>query len=401
MSIPSRDQWAAGLIGVSAAFMLAGYEMVRSASNSLFKEAYGPESLPIAMAATPLFLIGALFVYGRLISWLGPRATLLLGTAFSSLFMLVVYLALKRNVPFAPAALYVLREIYVVLAIEQYWSFMNSTFSEDSAKKLNGPVAGIASIGSVCGGLFLGAFAVRLGTHAMILWAAVLTLPALVFSEWAYRKCGEPKGAPLSIFAKVDHMGGRTLLRSRFLVLLCGLVMLTQVVSTMVDLRFQEILYQVLPDPDQQTAFSGRYFAMLNGVAMFFQFIAAPALLTWLPLFTVHLMVPLAHVVICTALLVRPSLWTAGAAYLVFKVLDYSVFRAAKEILYIPFPFDVRFRAKEVIDFFGYRFAKGVSSLGVSMLQSFGPVAWVALGASVGWWVLVFQLRGHHTKPRT
>ena len=53
-----------------------------------------------------------------------------------------------------------------------------------------------------------------------------------------------------------------------------------------------------------------------------------------------------------------------------FKALDYSVFKAAKEILYIPLPFAARYRAKEVVDVFGYRLSKG----GVSLLIEFvGP----------------------------
>ena len=47
-----------------------------------------------------------------------------------------------------------------------------------------------------------------------------------------------------------------------------------------------------------------------------------------------------------------------GLAFALFKTIDYSTFRAAKEILYIPLSFDARYRAKEVIDVFGYRFGK-------------------------------------------
>ena len=54
---------------------------------------------------------------------------------------------------------------------------------------------------------------------------------------------------------------------------------------------------------------------------------------------------------------------SAGLAYMAFKVIDYSVFRAAKELLYIPLSFDRRYRAKELIDVFGYRFGKGGMSL--------------------------------------
>ena len=44
-----------------------------------------------------------------------------------------------------------------VLLIEQYWSYMNSKFTPDAAKRLNGPITGIAGLGSVAGGWAAGA----------------------------------------------------------------------------------------------------------------------------------------------------------------------------------------------------------------------------------------------------
>jgi AAA family ATP:ADP antiporter len=82
---------------------------------------------------------------------------------------------------------------------------------------------------------------------------------------------------------------------------------------------------------------------------------------------------------------------------MVFKGLDYSVFRAAKEILYIPLSFDARYRAKEVIDVFGYRFSKGGSALLVVLGQKAGVVlesgyAVIALAAAAAWLLLAVPL---------
>jgi len=79
-------------------------------------------------------------------------------------------------------------------------------------------------------------------------------------------------------------------------------------------------------------------------------------------------------------------------------VLDYSVFRASKEILYIPLSFDARYRAKEVIDAFVYRGAKGALSGIFAVLGSvFGRLPGffypgVALGMIVIWGGLGYGL---------
>jgi ATP/ADP translocase len=66
--------------------------------------------------------------------------------------------------------------------------------------------------------------------------------------------------------------------------------------------------------------------------------------------------------------------------------MDYSLYRASKETLYVPLSFNARYRAKMVIDAFVSRSAKGVGSLGLTAVQLVaGPIALFALPlAAVG-----------------
>ena len=62
-----------------------------------------------------------------------------------------------------------------------------------------------------------------------------------------------------------------------------------------------------------------------------------------------------------------PILPVLGAAFFLSKTVDYSVFRAAKEVLYIPLSFTARYRAKMTIDALIYRSTKGVASALLSL----------------------------------
>jgi ATP/ADP translocase len=112
------------------------------------------------------------------------------------------------------------------------------------------------------------------------------------------------------------------------------------------------------------------------------------------------------HVAACIYLLRVESLFAAGLAFTLFKAIDYSTFRAAKEILYIPLSFDARYRAKEVIDVFGYRFGKGGTSLGVSGLKALGlamteaSFALGALAAAAVWAMLAVSLGRFYRQRR-
>src|SRR4029079_9852309 len=103
------------------------------------------------MALTPLGVAAMLYAYARLLSRLGPRRTLWWTSLLSGAAILACYFALRAG--FAPAAgvLYIVREAYIVLLIEQYWSFINSTLNIPQAKVVNGYILGIGSLGAIAG----------------------------------------------------------------------------------------------------------------------------------------------------------------------------------------------------------------------------------------------------------
>ncbi|MEL6548515.1 MAG: Npt1/Npt2 family nucleotide transporter, partial [Myxococcota bacterium] len=106
-------------------------------------------------------------------------------------------------------------------------------------------------------------------------------------------------------------------------------------------------------------------------------------------------------------LLAIPMLLTVGTAALVggasvlsgvkvaSKGLDYSLFRIAKEMLYIPLSYDDKSRGKPVIDILGYRAAKGAISLLliIPWLQTPFRIEVLTLGALALWCAVTFLRR--------
>jgi len=400
-----RPLIAALLTSMSASFLLCGYEFIRSASNTLYKVAYGPQNLPVIMSLVPFVVIFMLYGYGRLLSWLGPRKTLLTTSLLSGVAIVFCYACIQSGFRVGTAFLYLIREAYVVLLIEQYWSFLNSTLGSSNAKKMNGPIIGVSSLGAVLGGLLVHQLAEPLGTVTMLLFGAAAVVPAALLSDMAYSRCGEPKPSETESEKQTDPLSIKLFQRSRLLLFLFLLIITTQIISTVLGLNFQNILHSEIPNMDAQTAYSGKFFALLNGSAAFLQFIVAPLALRFLPLGLIHAAIPFVHIVAASAIILSPSLTTAGLGYFLFKIFDYSLFRAAKEILYIPLSFDARYRAKEVIDVFGYRVSKGGTSLAILLLQRVGIVfaplyGWVALAAS-GLWMIILTVIFRQAETKT
>ena len=321
------------------------------------------------MAAVPPGVYLMIYIYGRLLSWLGPSRALTATSLLSAGLMVSAYLLLVEGYAFASAIIYVFREAYIVLVIEQYWSFVNSSLNPRQASRFNGPFCGIASLGSIAGGSLVKHLAGPMGSEGLLLLAAASLVPAALCALAAYRLAGEPEPTEVEEGGRRGHTGIRVLLQSRYLTFILLLILTTQVVSTVLDLRFNGLVAESILGKDARTAFYGEFYGQWLGIsAALLQFIGAPILLRFLPLRFIHLGIPLIHFMACGVLTIAPSLRSGGAAFLLFKALDYSIFRAAKEMFYIPLTFDARYRAKQVIDSLGYRLAKGGSALAIALM---------------------------------
>lgn len=73
-------------------------------------------------------------------------------TVLAIVTMLVSYAAIRAGLKPARIVLFIFKESYVVLLIEQIWSYIDSTLDPKAAKRLNGPICGVAGIGAVAAG---------------------------------------------------------------------------------------------------------------------------------------------------------------------------------------------------------------------------------------------------------
>lgn len=394
-----RQMQIAGLMALAAMFTLAGYEFIRSASTVLFKSAYGAENLPLVMAAMPLVVFLGVALYSRILTRLGPRRTLIVTSLGSGLLIFACYLLVLNGSKTITPVLYLLKELYIVLLIEQYWSYINSSLSSDGAKKLNGPITGIAGIGGAIGGTLVGVTATSWGTETMLLLASVSLIPAALVSNFTYLRYGEPEAPPVN--AQSGQMGWGLFRENKTLAYLLAIVLISQVVSAVLDLKFQGLLsLEFHGSQDEETAFQGKFWGMLNTSVLVLQFLLVPLLMSFVSLRLIHILMPLIHLSAISIAVISPSIITVGIAFFLFKAFDYSLFRASKEVLYVPLGYDERYRAKELIDVFGYRTGKGVSSVGIVALQKAGVAMGtlylpIALIATAAWLALIFPLTRH------
>ncbi|MBI4657156.1 MAG: hypothetical protein HY746_10500 [Elusimicrobia bacterium] len=393
---------AMALTGVSAAFLFCGYEFIRSSVESIFIERFGAHAKPYALSCVPVMMAVLIYGYGRLLSSLGSAMAMTVSMLFSSAVFAVSYFFIESAGKHFVFLLYVFKESYVVVLAEQYWSFINSTLKEDEGKVFNGPVAGLGALGPFIGGYILSRYAVAFHTESFILLSALIILPAYAFLRFAYKKAGEPKPSVGEAGGKKGHLHLSILKENKTILFIALVIFATQVVSTVLDLKFTELVQKAMPVKDERTAYLGGFWMKVNGFSFAMQFLLTPLILKRVSIRFIQTAIPLVHLFNCFFLLINPVLGIASTAFLMFKGLDYSIFRASKELLYIPFSYDTRYRAKQVAEAFTYRFSKGFTALIISFLKTavvlpsgFYPV--VGIAASSIWSFLAFPLTAKKT----
>ncbi len=365
---------AALVIACASMFLQTGYEFARSASFSLFNAAYGVENLSVIIACTPIGILAVLWVYGILIRSLGPGKTLEVTTLGSALALLICYGLISAGVRFGAALLFVVREAYAVLLVEQFWSFINSILKETEAKQYNGYILGISSIGGITGGFLVHHFVQDWGTLQMVLIAAFFCIPSWYISRRAYRLSQDDPSVEKELRdfrakGSRPRLGLEVFTNNKILFIIASMILLSQFYSYFMGIHFQETLQASFSDIDRQTSFAGLFFAITNTVSIVSQFILMPFLLKKFSVHVIHMTIPLINLACLTFALLYPGIQSAGAAFLIFKTMEYSIFRGAKEILYIPLSFEVRFWAKEFVDVLSHRSGQGVAALSVFVLE--------------------------------
>lgn len=359
-----------------AFLIMLSYSIARPAAESLFLESQTSARLPLVWLLVAA--LAAVVVPGY--AWLMARVELIrLFGATSAASGLVLAALILIGGPVAPYGLYVWKDLYVVLLIETFYSCAAAVFPIRRARWLYGLFGVVSSLGSVVGNLAVGWLALQVGT-GRALWAVcpivllmwLLCVPLSRRAGISATQAEPPPGpAPAGLaeaFAVVRS--------SAYLALLVVLVAVVQVVVNLVDYEFNRVVEAAFTATDERTVAIGQVYAAIDVLTIVLHGLTGP-LLRLLGVPVVLLIVPCLLGLGLCAFAAAPRFATAALVKVASKCFDYTIFRAAKEVLYIPLSFHEKTQGKSVVDVLTYRVAKGVASLVLLGLQRLALAALV------------------------
>ena len=379
-------------ICVLAYLLLTSYEISRASSESLFLEVYGKEALPWAWFAVMVAALLAVTVYNHFVRRV-RLVPLFAASCVASAVLLVVIIALRdAGMKHATFALYVWKDVHVVVLLETVWTFANVVFKLRTARWVYGVFLVCGSAGGITGGLLVGELARRWGTNV------TASVPVLLLLVLAAAALGLSRVMSVAAPARSERpaLGEalRTLRKSTYLPWLLALIMVVQLVITLVDYHYMGVVQESFGDTNQRTRVMGLVNSSTNLAALALQALSGPTLrLAGIPLTLV--LIPSVLGAALGGFLVVPRFTVMAVTKVASKAFDYSLFRAAKEMLYIPLSWAEKTHGKAMIDMLGYRVAKGgasVAILALAALEAGQLTLLLTLGLVVLWLLITVRV---------
>ncbi len=347
--------------------------IIKPVKLSLFLDQLTFERLPFAYLLTAVFMGFVVSLNTRLLRAMKRHVYLSISLAFFivSLFIFWILFQMERQWVFYVYWLW--SEIFMVTTVTQFWILVNDIYHPRQAKRLIGFLVSGGLLGGFCGYIlsFLLTESRAIETEGLLLICPLMLAVCLIvifFVKKHQRKESddEKKTADKRKKQKVGYIESfRLLKKSRHLIFLSGIMVSAIVVTTLIDFQFNSVVDHQYTDKDDQTAFFSLFFAVLMVISFLLHTFLTNRILRKFG--------------IRTALLIAPFLLLAGSAVVFIfmgvlfwwaiglkgadKSLAHSLNQSVRELLYIPIPPEIKYKAKVFIDMFVNKFAKGIGAL--------------------------------------
>lgn len=380
--------------------LLAGYYILRPLRDEMGIQG-GVDALAWVFSATFVLMLAVVPLFGWAVRRFSRRGLVIASYGFFIANLLVFFLLMRAE--FAPAwtarAFFVWVSVFNLFVISLFWSVMNDVFSQQQALRLFGLIAGGGSLGAVVGPGFTAVLAERLGPVNLLPIScgllALAVLCALQLMRYSARRGGAAANARVrgaGVWAGATHV-----LRSWYLLGICGFIVLYSTLSTFLYFEQARIVQDAFSDSGQRTQVFAAMDLVTNILTLGLQFFATARLVAWFGLPIALALIPVAVAVGFGALGLAPTL----AVLVVFQVArragNYAITKPAREMLFSVVSAEDKYKAKNFIDTVVYRGGDAASGwlftglaalgLGLSALAFAAvPLAaiWAVFGVALG-----------------
>jgi AAA family ATP:ADP antiporter len=373
--------------------VLAGYYILRPIREEIGATS-GVENLPWMYTATLIGMLIANALFAAIVSRMPRRKFLPIAYRFA-IANLFIFFVLMRFVPanwqwLLGRSFFVWVSVFNLFATTLFWAFMTDLFTAEQGKRLFGFIAVGGSLGAILGPLVPTFLVGRFSTGVFCLMSAAMfeiAAQCVRFFPAEFRE--QPQAAtaekPIggNIWNSVTHIA-----RSPYLFALVLFIFVYTLTNTWAN--FQQVEFTgALPTKEARTAYFGKLDFSVNTLTVVIQLCLTGRLLKWTGVgFTLVLMPALSGIGFLS-LGYAPILSVLAVFQVVRRATGFALLRPAREILFTVLRREDKYKAKSVIDTFGYRLGDQVGAWSYRAMHDGGlglrPISFIAVPIIAAW----------------
>jgi AAA family ATP:ADP antiporter len=423
------EELRAVLLGFVFNFVVLGsYYVVRPIRDDI-AAAGGIETLPWMYTGTLVTMLVANALFSAIVARMSRRQFIPIAYRFFMANLVIFYVLMHTLTPaqnvWVGRAFYVWVSVFNLFVVTLFWAFMTDVFNSEQAKRLFAFISVGGSIGAIVGPIITVTLVHKLGAANLILVTAAMLEAApwcvkFFPTEFARHPERQPRG-PVEATSKVaprdpsiplrsarddraaeQPIGGGILagithvIRSPYLLGICGFVLLYTVTTTFSYFQQTEITGHQFQDRNARTAFFAQLDLVVNTLTLVLQLLITGHLMKRVGVGVTLVTMPVLSLIGFLALGFAPTLGLLAFFQVARRATNFGLSRPAREVLFTVLRREDKYKAKSLIDTFVYRAGDQIGAWSYSGLRALGleltGISFVAVPLTALWCGLCFWL---------
>jgi AAA family ATP:ADP antiporter len=378
-------------------FMIGGYSLLKPVRDAVFLHYLGFQRQPKYDVFVALGSLAVVIAYNLVAARVSRRVLALSGFLLFLAGIALCAVLLRGGDEATAAWFYVGLNLSWLLLLAVFWSMVNDVFAVEEGKRWYGLIALAGPFGAL-GGSALASLLSRVEAVgiANLLWVAFGFVGCAGGLALALDAAGRrhPPAEPPRIVLQSAFPDIRLLFRSRYVLLIAGIMLFGVFVMKVYTLDFNRLIKAGVPDLHEMLRWMANRGMLVNGVGAVVQLVVTPFVLRRYGPRVALVILPLFTLAGGTALGFSEVLVVAFGVTAVGEGLAYTLNQSAKELLYVPGDRSLKYQAKALVDVFCFRLGEVLAALLVlggqrafpeTFQRTLAPAIAVAVVVSVAW----------------
>ncbi|HEY2679834.1 MAG TPA: MFS transporter [Candidatus Udaeobacter sp.] len=380
--------------------VLGGYYVIRPIRDEIGADR-GVENLPWMYTGTLTGMLIANALYATIVARMSRRRFIPIAYRFA-IANLFVFFFLMRWMPAAQERtilapiFFIWVSVFNLFATTMFWSFMADVFTPEQAKRLFGFIAVGGSIGGIVGGVVTSSLAGKLSTGLFLLITAImLEIAAQCVRRFPANVRTHDEQSEQPIGGKFWE-GATHIARSPYLLALALFLMIYTLTNTWAYFQQSELTGHQLHDRAARTSFLANIDIAVNTITVLIQVLLTGRLMKWFGVGITLVLMPLLSAIGFAAIGVAPVLTVLATFQILRRAAGFALLRPAREVLFTVLRREDKYKAKSLMDTFGYRLGDQIGAWSYPLMRWLGlglaGISWVAVPLGAIWCVLSIWL---------